>query len=235
MILTSNQSFSAWGEVFGDRVIATAIVDRLLHHAVTLNIGFVPGDAARSRANFLALMAQTDDSATRRARFAEAMQVHRSEWQAIDLDIGFHYELGAVVPDGSDRPPRDPWGHQNTPTGRPGHRLPHVWLLIDGQQRSSLDLVATGRFTLFVEGAGDAWRAAVQALPATSPPVDVVVVADSGPVADRSGEFLRQCGLQPGGALPVRPDQHTAWRHVAGPDGQAATSGTVDASGLAQV
>ncbi|CAP41347.1 IstB-like ATP-binding protein [Bordetella petrii] len=38
MILTSNQSFAAWGEVFGDRVIATAILDRLLHHAVTLNI-----------------------------------------------------------------------------------------------------------------------------------------------------------------------------------------------------
>ncbi len=38
MILTSNQTFGAWGEVFGDRVIATAILDRLLHHAVTLNI-----------------------------------------------------------------------------------------------------------------------------------------------------------------------------------------------------
>lgn len=38
MILTSNQTFAAWGDVFGDRVIATAILDRLLHHAVTLNI-----------------------------------------------------------------------------------------------------------------------------------------------------------------------------------------------------
>ena len=38
MILTSNQTFSAWGDVFGDRIIATAILDRLLHHAVTLNI-----------------------------------------------------------------------------------------------------------------------------------------------------------------------------------------------------
>jgi DNA replication protein DnaC len=37
MILTSNQSFAAWGEVFGDRVIATVILDRLLHHAMTLN------------------------------------------------------------------------------------------------------------------------------------------------------------------------------------------------------
>ncbi len=38
MVLTSNQSFAAWGDVFGDRVIATAILDRLLHHAVTVNI-----------------------------------------------------------------------------------------------------------------------------------------------------------------------------------------------------
>lgn len=38
MILTSNQSFGAWGEVFGDRVIATAILDRVLHHAITINI-----------------------------------------------------------------------------------------------------------------------------------------------------------------------------------------------------
>jgi len=38
MILTSNQSFGAWGDVFGDRIIATAILDRLLHHAVTMNI-----------------------------------------------------------------------------------------------------------------------------------------------------------------------------------------------------
>ena len=38
MFLTSNQSFGSWGEVFGDRVIATAILDRILHHAITLNI-----------------------------------------------------------------------------------------------------------------------------------------------------------------------------------------------------
>jgi DNA replication protein DnaC len=38
MILTSNRSFGAWGEVFGDRVIATAILDRVLHHAITLSI-----------------------------------------------------------------------------------------------------------------------------------------------------------------------------------------------------
>ena len=38
IILTSNQSLGAWGEVFGDPVIASAILDRLLHHSVTVNI-----------------------------------------------------------------------------------------------------------------------------------------------------------------------------------------------------
>jgi DNA replication protein DnaC len=38
MILTSNKSFVDWGEVFNDQVLATAILDRLLHHCTTLNI-----------------------------------------------------------------------------------------------------------------------------------------------------------------------------------------------------
>ena len=37
-ILTSNKGFVDWGEIFSDQVIATAILDRLLHHATTLNI-----------------------------------------------------------------------------------------------------------------------------------------------------------------------------------------------------
>ena len=37
-VMTSNKSFADWGEIFGDQVIATAILDRVLHHATTLNI-----------------------------------------------------------------------------------------------------------------------------------------------------------------------------------------------------
>ena len=46
MILTSNQSFGGWGDVFGDRVIASAILDRVLHHSITVNI---KGDSYRLR------------------------------------------------------------------------------------------------------------------------------------------------------------------------------------------
>lgn len=37
LILTSNKSFADWGKVFGEQVAATAILDRLLHHATTVN------------------------------------------------------------------------------------------------------------------------------------------------------------------------------------------------------
>lgn len=38
IILTSNKSYGDWGTVFGDPIIATAVLDRLLHHSTTVNI-----------------------------------------------------------------------------------------------------------------------------------------------------------------------------------------------------
>lgn len=44
ILITSNQSLTGWGQVFGDQVIATAILDRLLHHSTIVNI---KGDSYR--------------------------------------------------------------------------------------------------------------------------------------------------------------------------------------------
>lgn len=38
MILTSNRGFAEWGDLFGHPVVATALSDRLLHHAVVIHI-----------------------------------------------------------------------------------------------------------------------------------------------------------------------------------------------------
>ena len=38
VILTSNRGFSEWGERFGDNVVAAALLDRLLHHAIVIEI-----------------------------------------------------------------------------------------------------------------------------------------------------------------------------------------------------
>jgi DNA replication protein DnaC len=37
-VLTSNKSFEEWGDVFGDEVMAAALIDRLVHHCHIVNI-----------------------------------------------------------------------------------------------------------------------------------------------------------------------------------------------------
>ncbi len=46
-IFTSNKVYSEWGEVLGDPVLASAVLDRILHHSTTVNI---KGESYRLRA-----------------------------------------------------------------------------------------------------------------------------------------------------------------------------------------
>ena len=46
MLITSNRSVGEWDTVFGDPVVATAILDRLLHHSQVITIR---GDSYRLR------------------------------------------------------------------------------------------------------------------------------------------------------------------------------------------
>jgi DNA replication protein DnaC len=50
MLITSNRSVGEWGPVFGDPVVATAILDRLLHHSQIITIR---GDSYRLREKLL--------------------------------------------------------------------------------------------------------------------------------------------------------------------------------------
>src|SRR3954468_186654 len=46
LIVTSNKPFGRWGEVFGDDVVAAAMIDRLVHHAEVISLS---GDSYRLR------------------------------------------------------------------------------------------------------------------------------------------------------------------------------------------
>lgn len=74
LIVTSNKSFLDWGEVFNDQVLATAILDRLLHHATTLNI---KGESYRlkekRRAGLLGRPKPTDEAEPSRDEPEEVM------------------------------------------------------------------------------------------------------------------------------------------------------------------
>jgi DNA replication protein DnaC len=48
IVLTSNRGVGAWGEVLGDTTVAAAMLDRLLHRSVVLNLD---GDSYRLRAH----------------------------------------------------------------------------------------------------------------------------------------------------------------------------------------
>jgi DNA replication protein DnaC len=57
IILTSNKTFGEWGQVFGDEVLATAILDRLLHHCEVVSIN---GNSYRLRNRLQAIERDTD-------------------------------------------------------------------------------------------------------------------------------------------------------------------------------
>ena len=46
IIVTSNRGVGAWGEILGDNTVAAALLDRLLHRSVVLNLD---GDSYRLR------------------------------------------------------------------------------------------------------------------------------------------------------------------------------------------
>ena len=62
MIVTSNKPFCAWGEIFGDEVVAVAMIDRLVHHSEILSL---KGDSYRLRDKDLGARASAEASRNR--------------------------------------------------------------------------------------------------------------------------------------------------------------------------
>jgi len=126
----------------------------------------------------------------------------------LGLQLGFQYESGALVPDGTARPVVGNPVREFVPCGRPGARVPHAWTLRDGKRVSVLDLLRPGRFTLIAGRAGAAWIEAAAAI--ATPPLDCLAIGRD--VADPDGAWTALLGIENEGALLVRPDQHVAWR-----------------------
>ncbi|MGW5852019.1 aklavinone 12-hydroxylase RdmE [Streptomyces sp. NPDC055254] len=132
--------------------------------------------------------------------------------------LGFRYRSDAVVIDDDDTARvEDP----ARPSGRPGFRMPHVWLRREGERISTVDLFGSG-WLLMTGAEGAPWtawaRSASQALG--------VPLAVHGPgidVSDPDGELAERFGIGRGGASLIRPDGIVAWRTATRPDDPAAT------------
>ncbi|WP_020673277.1 FAD-dependent monooxygenase [Amycolatopsis nigrescens] len=191
------------------------------NHAVAhAGLGLFPGQPPEAtRANFRALFSDTPMGETRRVRAKEVFATQRVEYQAHDIEIGFSYQDGAVLPDGSEPPPRDPMGYLYHPVTRPGHRLPHVWLTRDGERLSSHDLVGRhGGFVLITGAVEDSWAVAAKQVVDTFGVALTVVPIGTDPAGyqDAEGGWSAVKEVGDGGAVLVRPDNHVAWRSFTG-------------------
>lgn len=149
-----------------------------------------------------------------RARTVAAIENQAEHFDLLGLQLGFHYEQGAVKPDGSAMPAvRNPV-REYVPTSRPGSRLPHAWLERDGKRISTLDLIRPGAFTLLTSQVSGVWEGVAHRI--TTIPIEVVAIGRDA--LDPSGNWERVSELATDGALLVRPDQHVAWRAISMPD-----------------
>lgn len=159
------------------------------------------------------------DRLSRTARALRNRNADPAGWRAalIDMDnhlhsdgqsLGYIYEDGAIVDDGSPMPPVD--HRYYWPTDRPGARFPHMWLDA-GWTRSTLDWFDT-RFVLVCGPKATGWELAGQELAGR----------DELPLAVKTLKIMTgPLSISPDGAVLVRPDGHVAWR-AAGPSANAA-------------
>jgi 2,4-dichlorophenol 6-monooxygenase len=212
-------SYQAERQPIGMRNVDWALFTAMNHAVLDAGMGFSPLQTPELRqATFEAYFAATPMGATRRARAAEVIETQRSEFQAHDLEIGYTYDDGALVADGTPAPVRDPMGSRYEPATRPGHRLPHAWLLSDGQRLSTLDLAGkSGAFVLITATGGDDWRTAAEHL-SKEIGVDIInaSIGEDQLFADEDGSWQALREIDDGGAILVRPDNHIAWRSMTG-------------------
>lgn len=200
----------------GVRIVDWAMFTMQNHFVIDAGIGLLPMPVPPEvhRAIFEVFFSDTPMGAARRARFAEIVETQRTEFQAHDLEIGFSYPSGALVPDGSPLPAADPMGSVYHPTTRPGHRLPHAWLEIHGSRISTHDLAGNdGRFVLITGTRGEAWAEAARTA-ADKFGIDIAVAVIGGDYTDADGQWSKFREIGDGGAIFVRPDNHIAWRSM---------------------
>jgi 2,4-dichlorophenol 6-monooxygenase len=166
-----------------------------------------------NEAQFTQLLADTPQGATRRALMREVFGIQRMEYSAHDMEMGFSYDTGAVVDDGSTPIEHDPMGADYRPNSRPGSRVPHAWLEHGGSKVSTHDLIPMGGFLLIAGERGDDWaNAAEKVATETGVVIRAVRIGERGDARDPSGAWAEVRGIDDDGALLVRPDGHVGFR-----------------------
>jgi len=98
MLITSNGSVAEWGTVFGNPVVATAILDRLLHHSHVVTIR---GDSYRLREKRKGGLMPRPDGAVHPVPRRFRRDLHRPSPSGLTigrLHVEYHQRRGAAAP-----------------------------------------------------------------------------------------------------------------------------------------
>lgn len=133
-----------------------------------------------------------------RRRFGESvLAAKKREFASLGVQLGYRYESSPLISrDGTAEPP-DPV-ETYSPTARPGHLAPHVWI---DEDRCLYDLMSTVGMTMLVFGGARKSEEIRARVGASKVPIKVVPI-DRPDVLDIYGADL----------VLVRPDQQVAWR-----------------------
>jgi 2-polyprenyl-6-methoxyphenol hydroxylase-like FAD-dependent oxidoreductase len=174
------------------------------------------------------LAAGGPEAAAERTRLTLAIEEQRGHFDFLGQDLGFAYEHGALVADGSPEEPST--GSTYVPSARPGARAPHLWLTHGDSRRSTLDLFGDG-FVVLAAPTATGWLAEAASMDPPMP-VRAVTIGPGGDARDDTDAFETRYGVGPEGAVLVRPDGHVAWRAQGPPTAGAATLSEVVATVL---
>lgn len=197
----SRDNFDRIFEVFDLLGIDANGMELLARVMNSFPVKFFPEGLKRA---FLAIVSRPVDRKIRRVfhdrelkeRLDRAVANQIPHFDRLGLDIGYTYEHGALIDDGTPVDTAEDAVTQYVPSTHPGARLPHRWVETSQGRKSTHDFLAYDRFTLFAQGAE--WR----------------------PEAENMGEDVQfvdistwNVHLDPESRpLLVRPDGHVAWR-----------------------
>jgi len=196
----SNRSLSVVTAAFNHRVldlipapIMRQVTDGLIRLATSRTAALLGNDA---RARY------------RRAAIRNRIPAQLEHFASTGLEFGYTYSSPLVRSETTPQPVDGEGVVNYMPTTWPGARLPHTWLVDDGDIVSSHDLLDLRDFTLFTNSPRS-WQEIIPAdTPVTVVGLDTAVAPDPCTVLD-----LFEVGSD--GAVLVRPDGHVAWRTTA--------------------
>jgi len=153
-------------------------------------------------------------------RVNRAFSAKAWEFRHHGLEYGFTYESAAVVGDGTPTPVPSNDVCLYEPSTRPGHPLPHAFVVRQGERLPLQDLTHGGRFLLITGEDGAPWLDAAEkvAQDLGVPLVAVTVGTDTTDAIDQRFAWLRKREITSHGAVLVRPDRFVAFRSMGADD-----------------